>query len=232
MGNGFIRKIYRKKDIVKIQEKLNLLGDVKKMTPERYLNIRFLTTVIVFLVTLYVADLAYIIAPLVAILYYYGFYYLTLTHPIKERGKKLDREALHFFEILTLTLESGRNLENSLEITVCNVDSELSNEFKKALVETKFGKTLIEALEDMKNRIPSETINNIILNITQTDIFGNSILETMYNQIEFLRDKQILEIKGQINRIPTKISIISVLFIVPLILLLVLGPVLLQFLGQ
>ena len=232
MGNGFIRKIYRKKDIIKIQEKLNLLGDIKKMTPEKYLNIRFLTTVIVFLISLYVADLAYIIAPLVAILYYYGFYYLTLTHPIKERGKKLDREALHFFEILTLTLESGRNLENSLEITVCNVDSELSNEFKKALVETKFGKTLIEALEDMKNRIPSETINNIILNITQTDIFGNSILETMYNQIEFLRDKQILEIKGQINRIPTKISIISVLFIVPLILLLVLGPVLLQFLGQ
>lgn len=232
MGNGFIRKIYRKKDIMKIQEKLNLLGDVKKMTPERYLNIRFLTTIIVFLMTLYFADLAYIVAPLVAILYYYGFYYLTLTHPIKERGKKLDREALHFFEILTLTLESGRNLENSLEITVCNVESELSNEFKKALLETKFGKTLIEALEDMKNRIPSETINNIILNITQTDVFGNSILETMYNQIEFLRDKQILEIKGQINRIPTKISIISVLFIVPLILLLVLGPVLLQFLGQ
>ena len=84
----------------------------------------------------------------------------------------------------------------------------------------------------MKNRIPSETINNIILNITQTDVFGNSILETMYNQIEFLRDKQILEIKGQINKIPNKISIISVLFIVPLILLLVLGPVLLQFLGE
>ena len=84
----------------------------------------------------------------------------------------------------------------------------------------------------MKKRIPSETINNIILNITQTDVFGNSILDTMYNQIEFLRDKQILEIKGQINKIPNKISIISVLFIVPLILLLVLGPVLLQFLGE
>ena len=79
MGNGFIRKIYRKKDIMKIQEKLNLLGDVKKMTPERYLNIRFLTTIIVFLMTLYFADLAYIVAPLVAILYYYdnSCYYST-----------------------------------------------------------------------------------------------------------------------------------------------------------
>lgn len=232
MGNSFIRRIYRKKDIEKLGAKLNLLGDKKTMTPEKYLNIRFFTTILVFLFMLLTVDLAYIVAPIVAIIYYYGFYYLTLTRPINERVRKLDREALHFFEILTLTLESGRNLENSLEITVCNVDSELSNEFKKTLFETKFGKTLIEALEDMKNRIPSETVNNIILNITQTDNFGNSILETMYNQIDFLRDKQILEIKGQINKIPNKISIISVLFIVPLILLLVLGPVLLQFLGE
>ena len=107
-------------------------------------------------------------------------------------------------------------------MSVFNVNSELSNEFKKALFEVKFGKSLIEALEDMKKRIPSETINNIILNITQTDLFGNSILDTMYNQIDFLREKQVLEIKGQINKIPNKISIISVLFIIPLISLIIL----------
>lgn len=231
MNHNFIRKIYRNKDVDKIESELLLLGDERKQNPITYLNIRFVTTVLVFLFVLYVENLGYIVAPIITIVYYYGFHYVTLIRPIRERGKKLDREALHFFEILTLTLESGRNLENSLEITVCNVNSELSSEFRKTLFETKFGKTLIEALEDMKLRIPSETINNIILNITQTDVFGNSILETMYNQIEFLRDKQILEIKEQINKIPNKISIISVLFIVPLILLLVLGPVFLQFLG-
>ena len=95
----------------------------------------------------------------------------------------------------------------------------------------KFGKSLMEALESMKNRIPSETVNNIILNIVQTNLFGNSILDTMYNQIEFLRDKQILEIKEKINKIPNKVSIISVLFIVPLILLLLLGPFIIEFMG-
>ena len=119
----------------------------------------------------------------------------------------MDREALQFFEVLTLTLESGRNLESSLEVTVFNIDSELSNEFKKALMEIKFGRSLIEVLDSMKKRIPSETINNIILNITQTNMFGNRILDTMYNQIDFLRDKQILEIKGQINKIPNKICL-------------------------
>ena len=54
----------------------------------------------------------------------------------------------------------------------------------------------------------------------------------MYNQIEFLRDKQILQIKEKINKIPNKVSIISVIFIVPLILLLILGPFVIEFLGM
>ena len=95
----------------------------------------------------------------------------------------------------------------------------------------KFGKSLIESLEDMKKRIPSETVNNIILNMTQTSVFGNSILETMYHQIDFLRDKQILEIRGAINKIPNKVSIISVVFVVPLILLMILGPFIINLLS-
>ena len=76
-----------------------------------------------------------------------------------------------------------------------------------------------------------EGYGNIILNITQTSVFGNSIIDTMYNQIDFLRDKQVLDIKGQINKIPNKVSIVSVLFVVPLILLLVLGPFLISFIS-
>ena len=78
------------------------------------------------------------------------FYYIFITRQINLRRDKLDREALYFFEVLTLTLESGRNLENSIGLTVMNVDSELSYEFRKSLNETKYGKTLIEALNDLR----------------------------------------------------------------------------------
>ena len=212
------RKIYSEKDIAKVDSQLLLLGDEVKYDAVTYMNIRLLTSILVFCLILYIMKSGYL------------FGYVTLTRPIKARTRKLDKEALYFFEILTLTLESGRNLENALEITVFNVDSEISSEFKKTLFEIKFGKSLMEALEHMKKRIPSETINNIILNITQTSVFGNSIIDTMYHQIDFLRDKQILAIKGEMAKIPNKISIISVLFIVPLILLLILGPFVIQIL--
>lgn len=224
----FIRKIYREKDILNIQEKIDLMGNTK-WNAIKFMNYRLLTTILFAFFIILFTNLGYIFIVFFIALYYFLFYYIFITRQINLRRDKLDREALYFFEVLTLTLESGRNLQNSIDLTVMNVNSEISNEFKKSLDETKYGKTLLEALNDLKLRIPSETINNIILNIMQTSVFGNSIIDTMNNQIEFLRDKQILEIKGKINKIPNKVSIISVLFIIPLILLLVLGPVLIKF---
>lgn len=229
-NHKLVRKIYREVEIKRVKEKIGTLSNypVDEVT---FLNIRFVTSFIIFFITLLIFKTGYILSPVIALVYYYLFEYVFLDVQVQNRIKKLDREALTFFEILTLTLESGRNLEKALEITVANVNSELSDEFKKTLFEVKFGKSLLEALNDTKKRIPSETINNIILNITQTNIFGNSIIDTMYSQIEFLRDKQVLSVREQINKIPNKISIISVLFVIPIILLIILGPLLISFLN-
>lgn len=231
-NNSLSSKLYREKTLKNIQTKIVMLGNNAKFDATTFMNLRVITSLLIFMILIYSGNLSYIYAPFIVAAYYALFEYFLLDRPLKQREKKLDHEALNFFEILTLTLESGRDLESAIEITCFNTKSELSDEFKKTLFEMKFGKSLMEALEDMKNRIPSETINNIILNIVQTNLFGNSILDTMYNQIEFLRDKQILEIKEKINKIPNKVSIISVIFIVPLILLLLLGPFIIEFIGS
>lgn len=220
------RRIYSKKTIDKTRHKVVQLGIYNKLDPILFLNIRLLTTIILFFAILYfVPDYGYIYAPFASVLYYYGLYYLVIDYQIKKRVKKLENEAVYFFEVLTLSVETGRDLKSALEITCKNIDSEISDEFKKTLNEVNFSKTLNEALDSMRKRIPSDNINNIILNISQTNIFGGNIIETMYNQIDFMSDKRIQEIRGQINKLPMKISILSVIFFIPLMLLLVLGPI-------
>ena len=86
-----------------------------------------------------------------------------------------------------------------------------------------------EALTDMQERIPSEIINNIILSLTQSNLYGNSIIDNLYSQIDYLREKRKLEVKGRISKVPIYISVISVLFFVPLLLLIILGPVILNY---
>ena len=149
----------------------------------------------------------------------------------EEKEEMTVEEALEFFEILTLSLESGKNIESAIENTTDNIKSELSKEFRHTLYEIKFGKDVSTALSDMRERIPSDVINNIILNIVEANKFGNGVLSTMYDQIDYLREKRVLSIREKINKIPNKVSIISVLFIVPLILILILGPYLIELLG-
>ena len=229
--HNIMEKIYLKKDIENIDKKIKMLSKTR-LDAVGFINLRVFTTILFTLFLIFFTRISYLVLPLLVILYYMGFYHIFITRRLKIREQKLDREALYYFEVLTLTLESGKNLQNSLELTCKNVHSELSSEFEDCLNEVKVGKSLIEALGDMQKRIPSENINNIIMNIMQTNYFGNSIIDTMNNQVDYLREKQILDIKGQINKIPNKISIVSVLFIVPLILLLVLGPYLISFIGR
>lgn len=227
---SFINRIYREKDIKKIDAKINQFGVSKKFTTEYFMNFRLFTSIIVFVVLFIFADFGALIAPVATVLWYILVGYFMIDKPLKKRERKLDNEAYYYFEVLTLALESGRNLENAIKMACKYIDSEISSEFRETIKQVNFGKSLTESLSVMSMRIPSLTINNIILNMEQSNLFGNSIIETMYNQLDFLKDKQIMDIKAQINKIPNKISIFSVLFFIPLILLIILGPVLIDLL--
>ena len=228
----FARRIYNQKSIDKLDAKIKLLGINNKLETVKFLNFRLLSSLAIFFLSLYFFKFGYIIAPVAIILYYFIIEKVMIDNKIKDRKSKLESEAMHFFEVLTLSLETGRNLEEALFVTISSVDGELSLEFAEALRETKFGKSLKESLIDMQKNIPSESINNIILALTQANMYGSSIIDTMYNQVDYLREKRKLEIKAQISKIPVKVSIISVLFFIPLILLIILGPVLLTYIGQ
>jgi len=225
------RKIYNKKTIEKTEKKIKLLGFGNGIDTVKYLNLKLFTSLIVFFTVMYISSFGYVLAPIVTIIYYVMCGKIVLDDKIKKRRNDLEDEAMHFFEVLTLSLETGRNLEEAFTVTTNSVNSKLSVEFKEALREVKYGKSLSEALIDVQSRIPSETINNIILALTQADLFGNGIIETMYNQIDYLREKRKLEVKAVISKVPIKISIISVLFFIPLILLIILAPVILNYIG-
>ena len=230
MKNNLIRKIYQDKTINKITKKVKLLGVDCKYDVIDLLNKRVISSLALFFIILIFSSKGYIYGPIITIIYYFGIEYLFLDYKIKQRASKLDYEALYFFEVLALTLESGRNLKASLEMTADSIDNSLSREFKKCINEVNLGKSLTEALNDMKERIPSQTINNVILNISQSNIFGNSIVDSLYNQIDYLRENKVLEVKAKISKLPVKISAISVIFFIPIMLLIILSPVILNML--
>lgn len=229
MVNRIASLFYREKTLDDLNKKINLLGINSKYNVLTFMNIRIFTSIILFILMIITFKYGYIVSPIITYLYYRYLPNLYFDSKIKKRSKKIDRDALYFFEILSLSLESGNNLTNAIKETSNNIDSDLSMEFREAIREVSFGKSLEEALESMKQRIPSDTVNNIILNIKESNLFGNSIIDTLYNQIDYIREKIVLENRAYISKLPLKISIISVVFFIPLLLLLILGPVILKY---
>ncbi len=229
---NLVMRLYREKTIEKIDAKIKLLGVNSTLETSTFLNIRLFVSLVLFLILLLTNDFGYFLAPISFLLSYVLIEKVMLDIPAKKRAKKLEKEALFFFEILTLTLESGRDLKHAIDLTVSNIDSEISEEFKKVMVEVRLGKSLNEALESLKKRIPSENINNTVLNMIQSNTYGTSMIESMYNQIDFLRDKQMLDVKATMAKLPTKVSILSVVFFIPIMLLIILAPVLINYLTK
>ena len=227
----FIKKIYSKKYIDKQIAKIKLLGTGNKLDVYDLMVGRLFSSVLLFIIVLGLFNYGYIMAPLITLVYYFLFNRAVLDDKLKKRQIKLESEAMHFFEVLTLSLETGRNLVEAIEVTTSNVSGILSDEFKETIREVNFGKSLNEALSDMQVRIPSDTVSNIILSLTESNLYGNSIINNLYNQIDFLREKRKMEVKGRISKVPVLISVISVLFFIPLLLLIILGPILLEYLG-
>ena len=138
---------------------------------------------------------------------------------------------MFFFQILSLTLESGNNLKGAIELTTSSISNELSLEFKKALSDIRMGSTMNEALLDLEKRIPSEVISNIILNLTESSVYGSDMIKSLNTQIDYLNNKLVLSVREQINKMPIKISVVSVLLFIPIILLIILSPLIIELIG-
>lgn len=229
MNNNVLSLIYREKTINELNKKIKLLGINYKYNIYKFMTLRIISSIILFIVVLFLNDLGYILAPIITYLYYSLLPSMYFNPLIKKRSNRLDYQAMYFFEILALSIESGNNLVNALKVTSNSIDNELSYEFREVIKEVEIGKSLDEAMTSLKERIPSDTINNIILNIKESNLFGNNIIDTLYNQIDYIREKIVLENRAKISKLPLKISIISVIFFLPLLLLLILGPVILNY---
>ena len=90
---GFINRIYRKKDIEKVKQKIKQFGVSKKFDEEYFLNFRLYTTILVFFVSFIFLSNGALLSPIIAVIWYILVGYLMIDLPLKKREQKLDNEA-------------------------------------------------------------------------------------------------------------------------------------------
>ena len=202
----------------RIKDKLNKLG--YNINPLVFIYMRLISSLLLFIVLLFLVDYGYVVAPIVTVLYYVFIEVVVLDFSIKVRTKEIEYDALEFMPIFLLSLKSGRNVKKSLVYTTDIVDNTLSNEFKKVLYDEKIGKSLDEALMNLKLRIPSDLVVNMIVSIVEANRLGNNINDSINNQLSYIEDKKKKGILNSYKVVPLKMAIASVIFVFLVILLL------------
>lgn len=200
-----------KKMTKRLQKKLDLLG-LGKVNAKTIIIFRFVSSIILFLILLFVSKVGYVLAPIITIIYYFLVEYLFIDLGIYYRGLKLEEDALEFFNVFSLSLKGGRNVKKAIALTTDVVDNDLSLEFKRVLNDLKVGKSLEEALLLLEGRIPSEGINNILINIREANRFGNDISDSIDKQLSLINDKQEKRIIKGYRVVPLYLTIISISF--------------------
>lgn len=195
----------------RVMNKINKMG--LSINPLVFIYMRLISSLLLFVGLLFLVDYGYIIAPLVTIIYYVFIEVVVLDFSIKVRIKEIEYDALDFMPIFLLSLKSGRNVKKALVYTTDIVDNTLSSEFKKVLYDEKIGKSLDESLMDMKYRIPSDLVANMIISVIEANRLGNNISDSINNQLSYIEGRRNKKIFTSYKVVPFKMAIISILFV-------------------
>lgn len=160
-----------------------------------------------------------------------GVYYLGMgwvDSQIATRKISISREFPYFLDLAVMAMSSGATLPNSIDTYVRENSTEpLAQELALVSSEVAYGKTMLEALVNLDDRITAKGVNNALKAIMQGERMGMSISESLSEQADTIRfsRSQDAEKLAEEMKIRMQGPAMMLLFSV---LILVLGPAFVQ----
>ncbi|OIJ11050.1 hypothetical protein BKP37_16705 [Anaerobacillus alkalilacustris] len=227
-----------KQKMVQIEKKLQAAGHPLGMSAGDFLLIQLTLPVALFIVfTILLAPATeetgkvVLLSGIVAF-FSYGYMNYYLVAKSNQRTKQIDKAMPDFFDMLNVSIEAGMGLDGALKKVCSQMDSPLSREFLSALEDMKLGKSRKQAFIELKERVPSDFFKSVMSSMIQADQMGIGISKVLRAQTKRIREKQRYSAKEQAMKAPVKMLIPMVLFIFPTLFIVLIGPVVVNFITQ
>ena len=147
-----------------------------------------------------------------------------LSRHVDGRTKSISRDLPDMLDLLTISVEAGLGLEGAME-SVCNdLDSPIGEEMRRTIQEMSLGLSRHQALENLKTRVLAPDMRTFILVLSQADLLGMPIGRVLRTQADEMRDRRRARAREQAAKLPVKILFPLMGFILPPLMILVLGP--------
>ena len=146
---------------------------------------------------------------------------------LQERQQKITEGFPDALDMMLVCVEAGQSLDHSiLRVARETRDSypPLSEELEIVAHEVKAGKERIAVLKDMAERVGLSDVSTFVTTLVQSATFGTSIAEALRIYSAEMRDKRVMRAEEKANTLPTKMTLGTMLFTVPPLMLMLIGP--------
>lgn len=147
---------------------------------------------------------------------------------ISGRQEEITKALPDALDLLTICIEAGLGFDASMQKVAEKWDNELSRAFQRTVQEMQLGKLRREALRNMAESMDVADMTTFTAAIIQADQLGVSMAKVMRIQSDTMRMKRRQRAEEKARQAPVKMMLPLVFLIFPTILIVLLGPAILQ----
>jgi tight adherence protein C len=165
----------------------------------------------------------------------FGFFIprFLLKKKLKERQLRIRLGLPDGLDLTVICVEAGLSLDQAMMRVGEDLRTshpELSAEFHLFDLETRAGKPRIEALRNLAERTGVDDIRALVATLIQTDRFGTSVAQALRVHSDSLRTERRQRAEEQAAKTTVKMIIPLVLFVMPSLIFVTVGPAVIQLL--
>ncbi|MCW1917377.1 type II secretion system F family protein [Rhodobacter sp. KR11] len=157
-------------------------------------------------------------------------YYLPqywVTRRIGERQKQIIQGFPDALDLMLVCIEAGQSLDQSINRMARETRMgypALADELDIVSHEVKAGKERVTVLKDMAERVNVPDVSSFVTTLVQSATYGTSIAEALRVYSSEMRDKRVMRAEEKANTLPTKLTLGTMLFTVPPLMIILIGP--------
>ncbi|MEO1680250.1 MAG: type II secretion system F family protein [Pseudomonadota bacterium] len=157
-------------------------------------------------------------------------YYLP-SYWIKRRIESRQQEIQDGFpdslDMMLVCVEAGQSMDQAILRVSREIRTgfpALGEEYEIVSSEMKAGKDKSQVLRDMAERSGVPDVQSFVTVMIQSATFGTSIADALRVYAAEMRDKRVMRAEEKANKLPTKLTLGTMLFTVPPLLVILIGP--------
>jgi tight adherence protein C len=165
----------------------------------------------------------------------FGFFIprFLLKKKLQERQRRIRIGLPDGLDLTVICVEAGLSLDQAMNRVgddLRTAHPELSAEFHLFDLETRAGKPRVEALRNLAERTGVDDLRSLVGTLIQTDRFGTSVAQALRVHSDSLRTERRQRAEEQAAKTTVKMIIPLVLFVMPSLLVVTVGPAVIQLL--